>query len=161
MKNRIHVKFNYDFFLTLYLELSWSLKSRHFLNGSKNAFKAQVEGVVIIKFCKNVNLNLKNLWGKNDSARGFFQANKLDEMLSKYLNTQPAIVENNTNIAMGALPEHVIKCSSCGCGMVLRARHNNTSFISCLGYPPCRQSIWFPEKVIEVCLAPDTCVEVS
>lgn len=82
-------------------------------------------------------------------------------MLAKYFNTQPAFVENNANVALNVLPEYALKCSSCGSGMVLRARPNNTSFISCLGYPPCRQSIWFPDKVLEVSLAPDTCVQVD
>lgn len=85
----------------------------------------------------------------------------MDLCLSKYLKSRANIVENNLNSIVNALPENILKCSSCGSNMVLKHRQNNPSFISCQAYPQCRNAIWFPDKVIDIQLSPDTCVSVE
>lgn len=96
-----------------------------------------------------------------NSKRIYFQANKLDSALNKYLQTQVNHVDNNFDSLVGELPKQVMKCPKCGLPMVLKHRPESTSFISCNGFPHCRNAIWLPSKVQKVELTENSCTQVS
>ncbi|XP_075231110.1 topoisomerase 3-alpha isoform X2 [Lycorma delicatula] len=83
------------------------------------------------------------------------QVEKIDTALGKYLDAAPQafVPEEQT----GIISEPVMKCPSCGSDMVLRKRNTGGFYISCLGFPQCKTSLWFPSTVVDVKLAPNTC----
>jgi DNA topoisomerase-3 len=90
----------------------------------------------------------------------FLQAEKIDQALGRYLQETaqeipPIQTEEQT------VNQTVLKCPSCGIDMVLQNRREGMGkFISCMGYPNCRNAVWFPGIVENVELSGESCSEV-
>lgn len=77
------------------------------------------------------------------------KAKKLDEALSPYLGEAQVITEVEQQDM--ELPLPVRKCPSCNRDMVIKKkREGNSKYLSCTGYPACKNAVWFPEVVLEV-----------
>uniref|UniRef100_A0A674ELQ5 DNA topoisomerase n=1 Tax=Salmo trutta TaxID=8032 RepID=A0A674ELQ5_SALTR len=77
------------------------------------------------------------------------KAKRLDEALSNYLGAAQEFSESEQQDMEMPLP--VRKCPQCGRDMVLRRRkEGNGKYLSCVGYPECKCSVWFPDTVLEV-----------
>uniref|UniRef100_A0AAZ3SPL9 DNA topoisomerase n=1 Tax=Oncorhynchus tshawytscha TaxID=74940 RepID=A0AAZ3SPL9_ONCTS len=77
------------------------------------------------------------------------KAKRLDEALSIYLGAAQEFSESEQQDMEMPLP--VRKCPQCGRDMVLRRRkEGNGKYLSCVGYPECKCSVWFPDTVLEV-----------
>ncbi|XP_068099628.1 DNA topoisomerase 3-alpha isoform X2 [Hyperolius riggenbachi] len=76
------------------------------------------------------------------------KASKLDEALSSYFGQAAEHVEQQEIYAETPLP--IRKCPQCNRDMVLKTRREGGFYITCLGYPSCKTSIWFPASVLEV-----------
>ncbi|XP_075035334.1 DNA topoisomerase 3-alpha isoform X2 [Mixophyes fleayi] len=76
------------------------------------------------------------------------KAKKLDEALSQYFGQALQAVEQQEIYAETPLP--IRKCPQCNKDMVLKSKRDGGFYISCLGYPSCKTSIWFPGSVLEV-----------
>ncbi|XP_063791016.1 DNA topoisomerase 3-alpha [Pseudophryne corroboree] len=75
------------------------------------------------------------------------KATKLDEALSQYFGQAVQNVEQHEIYAETPLP--IRKCPQCSRDMVLKSKRDGGFYISCLGYPGCKTSIWFPSSVLE------------
>jgi DNA topoisomerase-3 len=83
----------------------------------------------------------------------FEQAEKLDQSLSYHLQ-EPA--------QQPPIHQTVLQCPSCGMDMVLRIRREDSvKFIGCMGYPDCRNVVWFSGNVEDVELSGEFCSEVG
>lgn len=52
----------------------------------------------------------------------------------------------------------VMKCSRCKADMNLRTKKDNQGFfISCMGYPQCKNAIWLPSMVDKVRVTDEAC----
>ncbi|XP_046893588.1 DNA topoisomerase 3-alpha [Hypomesus transpacificus] len=77
------------------------------------------------------------------------KAKKLDEALSAYLGAAQEFTESEQQDLEVPLP--VRKCPQCGRDMVLKKRREgNGKYLTCVGYPACKCSVWFPDMVLEV-----------
>ncbi|XP_075422019.1 DNA topoisomerase 3-alpha isoform X2 [Ascaphus truei] len=76
------------------------------------------------------------------------KANKLDEALSQYFGQAALPVEQAEIYAETPLP--VRKCPQCNRDMVLKTKRDGGFYLSCVGYPGCKSSVWFPSSVLEV-----------
>ncbi|CAJ0915088.1 unnamed protein product [Ranitomeya imitator] len=76
------------------------------------------------------------------------KATKLDEALSQYFGQAAQPVEQQEIYAETPLP--VRKCPQCNRDMVLKTKRDGGFYISCLGYPSCKTSVWLPSSVLEV-----------
>ncbi|XP_073504566.1 DNA topoisomerase 3-alpha [Phyllobates terribilis] len=76
------------------------------------------------------------------------KATKLDEALSQYFGQAAQPVEQQEIYAETPLP--IRKCPQCNRDMVLKTKRDGGFYISCLGYPSCKTSVWFPSSVLEV-----------
>ncbi|PSN32683.1 DNA topoisomerase 3-alpha [Blattella germanica] len=87
------------------------------------------------------------------------QAAKIDEALAQYLEeTAQQLTEQQISEQVVCIP--VMKCSSCGLDMVLRSRREGSGkFVSCMGFPDCRNSVWFSSNVEEVETSNESCTE--
>jgi DNA topoisomerase-3 len=90
----------------------------------------------------------------------FAQAEKIDQALGHYLQ-ETAQVPPPVQAEEQTVNQTVLKCPSCGMDMVLRSRQEGTGkFISCMGYPDCRNALWFPGNVEDMELSGESCSEV-
>ncbi|XP_050542923.1 DNA topoisomerase 3-alpha [Daktulosphaira vitifoliae] len=87
------------------------------------------------------------------------QVEKLDQSLGKYLRAQPIAYHSNQSLTL----KDVCKCPACKqFSLILKERHNNQGFyISCNGYPTCRNTYWFPPNVIGATVIDNVCPECS
>ncbi|PIO27956.1 hypothetical protein AB205_0003220 [Aquarana catesbeiana] len=76
------------------------------------------------------------------------KATKLDEALSQYFGQAAQPVEQQEIYPETPLP--IRKCPQCNRDMVLKTKKDGGFYISCLGYPSCKTSIWLPNFVLEV-----------
>ncbi|KAM4634885.1 DNA topoisomerase 3-alpha [Polymixia lowei] len=77
------------------------------------------------------------------------KAKKLDEALAPYLGAAQEFSETEQQDMEIPLP--VRKCPQCGRDMVLKKRkEGNGKFLTCVGFPACKTSVWFPDTVLEV-----------
>ncbi|KAE8578852.1 hypothetical protein XENTR_v10023799 [Xenopus tropicalis] len=76
------------------------------------------------------------------------KATKLDEALSQYFGQAAQPVPQEEIYADTPLP--VRKCPQCNKDMVLKTKRDGGFFLSCVGYPGCKSSVWFPSFVLEV-----------
>ncbi|KAM5152554.1 DNA topoisomerase 3-alpha [Mantella aurantiaca] len=76
------------------------------------------------------------------------KATKLDEALSQYFGQAAQLVAQQEIYAETPLP--IRKCPHCNRDMVLKTKRDGGFYISCLGYPDCKTSIWLPSSVLEV-----------
>jgi len=86
------------------------------------------------------------------------QVEKLDQSLGKYLRTQPVAFQNNGQHESLSIM-HVHKCPVCKqAALVLKKRQNNQGFfITCNGYPACRNTFWLPPCVIDAQVSDNNC----
>ncbi|XP_023711894.1 DNA topoisomerase 3-alpha isoform X2 [Cryptotermes secundus] len=87
------------------------------------------------------------------------QAEKIDEALGRYLQeTAQEVPPIQTEEQ--AVNQTVLKCPSCGMDMILRNRREGMGkFITCMGYPNCRNAVWFLGIVEDVELSGESCSE--
>ncbi|KAM4631525.1 DNA topoisomerase 3-alpha [Discoglossus pictus] len=76
------------------------------------------------------------------------KATRLDEALSQYFGQAAEPVQQQEMYAETPLP--VRKCPQCSRDMVLKTKRDGGFFLSCVGYPSCKSSAWFPSSVLEV-----------
>ncbi|XP_053551092.1 DNA topoisomerase 3-alpha [Bombina bombina] len=76
------------------------------------------------------------------------KANRLDEALSQYFGQAIEPVPQQEIFAETPVP--VRKCPQCNRDMVLKTKRDGGFFLSCVGYPSCKSSVWFPSSVLEV-----------
>lgn len=90
----------------------------------------------------------------------FEQAEKIDQALGHYLQ-EPAQELPVVQAEEQTVNQTVLQCPSCGTDMVLRSRREGGGkFVGCMGYPDCRNAVWFPGSVEAVELSGEFCVEV-
>lgn len=84
------------------------------------------------------------------------QAIKLDGALSQYLGeAQNLPIEEVLNV-MASVP--VKKCPNCGQDMTLKSRKEGKGYyVGCMGYPTCKNAIWFPDCVQEATVDESVC----
>ena len=81
--------------------------------------------------------------------------------VGKYIQ-QTAVILNSEDDPTGVTApvlEKVIACPQCGLDMVIR-RANDKLFLSCVGFPHCKCSLWFPNKVLDAKASSQTCSTV-
>ncbi|XP_069123502.1 DNA topoisomerase 3-alpha-like [Argopecten irradians] len=84
------------------------------------------------------------------------QALKIDEALSKYLGEAQPMPAEHALETLATSP--IKKCPNCGQDMVLKTKKDGKSFfISCMGYPDCRNAIWLPDFVQNATAADSSC----
>ncbi|XP_050421809.1 DNA topoisomerase 3-alpha [Adelges cooleyi] len=90
------------------------------------------------------------------------QVDKLDQSLGKYLRTQPIAYQNNGQHESMRIKE-IRKCPACKqSSLTLKQRSNNQGFfVSCLAYPTCRNSSWFPPSVVDATVSDNNCPQCS
>ncbi|RZC37038.1 DNA topoisomerase 3-alpha [Asbolus verrucosus] len=81
---------------------------------------------------------------------------QIDESLAHRLEDRPQAVEeqhfDNNPV------KTVLKCPKCGSDMILRNRKNDAGkFISCVGYPACKNAVWFTSNVESVDVLDEPC----
>ncbi|XP_064601607.1 DNA topoisomerase 3-alpha-like [Liolophura sinensis] len=82
---------------------------------------------------------------------------KLDEALSQFLGAeaQPVVEQDQTQMEVST----VKPCPQCGQEMTLRSKKDGKGYyIGCMGYPDCRQAVWFPDFVLEASVENQTCI---
>lgn len=89
------------------------------------------------------------------------RANLIDESLAQYLDERPLQTEQ---IAPLLPPQQVaiFKCPKCGSNMTLQnRRQGGGKFISCMGYPTCKNVVWFPEAIKDIEVLNETCTQCT
>ncbi|XP_050312155.1 DNA topoisomerase 3-alpha [Anthonomus grandis grandis] len=84
----------------------------------------------------------------------------IDSSLANRLNDQPHRVPDLPATAEGALSDYrpAFKCPKCGNDMVLKSRKDGTGmFLTCVGYPNCKNSVWFPSLARSVEVTENHC----
>ncbi|CAG9812556.1 unnamed protein product [Phaedon cochleariae] len=82
----------------------------------------------------------------------------IDESLANRLDVRPDDVPHDINVASNDGFTPVLKCPKCGNDMVLRNKKNGPGqMLTCLGYPNCRNTVWFPAAVDRVDVLDDPC----
>ncbi|XP_013926805.1 PREDICTED: DNA topoisomerase 3-alpha [Thamnophis sirtalis] len=76
------------------------------------------------------------------------KAKKLDEALAQYFGEMAQAAQEED--IYPAMPDPVRKCPQCNSDMILKTKKNGGFYLSCLGYPACKSSVWFPDSVLEV-----------
>ncbi|XP_070811476.1 DNA topoisomerase 3-alpha isoform X1 [Pituophis catenifer annectens] len=76
------------------------------------------------------------------------KAKKLDEALAQYFGEMTQVAQEED--IYPAMPDPVRKCPQCNSDMILKTKKNGGFYLSCLGYPACKSSVWFPDSVLEV-----------
>ncbi|XP_025202861.1 DNA topoisomerase 3-alpha [Melanaphis sacchari] len=90
------------------------------------------------------------------------QVEKLDQSLGKYLRTQPIAFQNNGQHESMTI-KNIRKCPVCKLtNLVLKKKQNNQGFfITCTGFPTCRNTYWLPPSVIEAQVSENVCSQCS
>ncbi|XP_070617542.1 DNA topoisomerase 3-alpha [Erythrolamprus reginae] len=76
------------------------------------------------------------------------EAKKLDEAVAQYLGGVAQVAHEED--IYPAMPDPVRKCPQCNSDMILKTKKNGGFYLSCLGFPACKSSVWFPDSVLEV-----------
>ncbi|XP_058013466.1 DNA topoisomerase 3-alpha isoform X2 [Ahaetulla prasina] len=76
------------------------------------------------------------------------KAKKLDEALAQYFGEMAQVAQEED--IYPAMPDPVRKCPQCNSDMILKTKKKGGFYLSCLGYPACKSSVWFPDSVLEV-----------
>lgn len=86
---------------------------------------------------------------------------KLDQSLGKYLRRQPVAFQNNGQHETMTI-KNICKCTACKqAHLVLKKKKNNQGFfISCIGFPECRNTFWLPPNVIDAQVSDTICSQV-
>nr|XP_973578.2 PREDICTED: DNA topoisomerase 3-alpha [Tribolium castaneum] len=81
---------------------------------------------------------------------------QIDECLANRLADRPQVVEDEHYENVEVRP--VLKCPKCGNDMTIRNKKNNAGkFISCTGYPDCRNAIWLSQNVETIEVLDESC----
>ncbi|KAL1494433.1 hypothetical protein ABEB36_010032 [Hypothenemus hampei] len=82
----------------------------------------------------------------------------IDNKLANRLEDQPRDV-GEINVAGNQEDfRPFLKCPKCGKDMILRTKKDgNSKFLSCMGYPECKTSLWFPAMVKNIEITDETC----
>jgi len=85
----------------------------------------------------------------------------LDQSLGKYLRTQPIAFQNNGQHD-SMLIQNIRICTACKqTRLVLKKKQNNQGFyITCIGFPACRNTFWLPPNVIDAQVSDNVCSQV-
>lgn len=85
----------------------------------------------------------------------------MDQSLGKYLRSQPVALQNNGQHESMAI-KHIRKCPYCKqATLVLKKKPNNQEFfITCIGFPACRNTYWLPSSVIDAQISDNVCSQV-
>jgi len=86
---------------------------------------------------------------------------KLDQSLGKYFGTQPIAFQNNAEHESMTV-KNIRKCPVCKqTNLVLRKKQNNQGFfITCSGFPTCRNTYWLPPSIIDTQVSDNVCSQV-
>lgn len=85
---------------------------------------------------------------------------ELEEKLAARIEEQRAAV--NVQFPEAEIVQSVLKCPKCDSDMLLKKRNNQTGFyISCCGFPGCRNAIWLPSSIEHAEVTPNSCRIVS
>ncbi|CAI9740965.1 DNA topoisomerase 3-alpha-like isoform X1 [Octopus vulgaris] len=78
------------------------------------------------------------------------QARKIDEALGNYLGESVPYTESTVSDNMATV-ESVKRCPKCNQDMLLRQRKDGKGYyLGCIGFPECRNAMWFPDFVLKV-----------
>ncbi|XP_071536469.1 DNA topoisomerase 3-alpha isoform X2 [Panulirus ornatus] len=90
------------------------------------------------------------------------QAGKIDEALAQFLNEEPQRRPENEPIPEIPQFTPICKCSSCGCDVVVKEkRDGGRYFVTCLGFPQCRTTLWLPETVQNITVCEQSCSQCN
>lgn len=89
------------------------------------------------------------------------QVEKLDQSLGKYLRAQPVAFQNSGQHESMAM-KNIRKCPVCKqANLVQKTRPNGQGFyITCAGFPACRNTYWLPPSVTDVQVSDNVCSQV-
>ncbi|KAI4501555.1 hypothetical protein M0802_003432, partial [Mischocyttarus mexicanus] len=87
------------------------------------------------------------------------RANLIDNAIAEYLEEQP--LQLTQNEVINTITDIVVfKCPKCGSDMILKNRKQGTGkYITCVRFPACNNSIWFPQSVEDITVLEDTCTK--
>lgn len=85
----------------------------------------------------------------------------MDQSLGKYLRTQPVALQSNGQHESLAI-KNIRKCPSCNQSiLILRQKTNSPGFfVTCNGFPACRNTYWLPPSVIDAKVTDNICTQV-
>ncbi|KAH1016264.1 hypothetical protein HUJ04_007516 [Dendroctonus ponderosae] len=84
----------------------------------------------------------------------------IDNSLANRLDDRPQNVPDAVVAGNGQDFKPALKCPKCGQDMIVRTKKNGSSkFLSCLGYPDCKNSAWFPSMVKNIDVTDEYCPE--
>lgn len=88
------------------------------------------------------------------------RANLIDDALAQYLDERPT---QNENVQFAPVEDvSIFKCPRCDSNMVVRTKKQGKGkYISCMGYPECKNAIWLSEAVEDVEVLNETCNQVN
>lgn len=82
---------------------------------------------------------------------------QLDQSLANRLQAQPESIAANRVYSSNEY-KPAFKCPKCGNDMVLKDKKNNDGkYLSCIGYPACKNAIWFGSNVQTVKVTDEAC----
>ena len=84
------------------------------------------------------------------------QAEALDRAIGQRFNAVPQAAPNDTPMA---IIHNLFKCPKClDQSMVIKQKKDNTgSYISCMGFPECKNAVWLPDDVKEITASDEFC----
>ncbi|XP_062545521.1 DNA topoisomerase 3-alpha [Armigeres subalbatus] len=87
------------------------------------------------------------------------KARALDQAMAQRLNETPIDAPiNPTNAANSNLIQEICKCPKCTQMMALRMKKDgNGYYLGCLGFPDCRNSVWFDDNIKEASATDEIC----
>ncbi|XP_058446097.1 DNA topoisomerase 3-alpha [Malaya genurostris] len=87
------------------------------------------------------------------------KARALDQAMGQRLNHTPRDAPTNQFSTGGSASiQEVCKCPKCGQMMCLRTKKDgNGYYLGCLGFPDCKNSVWFDENIKEVTGTDEVC----
>nr|XP_047132275.1 DNA topoisomerase 3-alpha isoform X2 [Hydra vulgaris] len=91
---------------------------------------------------------------KNVFEQAVAQVQKLDDSLSKYFGEASDVTDDIFN----EMSDPVRKCPKCGNNMTLRKTKEGSFFLGCMGYPNCRNSLFFPKFLLNAVRSDTTCL---
>lgn len=87
------------------------------------------------------------------------KARALDQAMSQRLNEAPKDAPTNQFASTGNNPlQEVCKCPKCSQMMALKKKKDgNSYYLGCLGFPDCRNTVWFDENIKEASGTDEIC----
>ncbi|XP_066595164.1 DNA topoisomerase 3-alpha [Prorops nasuta] len=85
------------------------------------------------------------------------RAHLIDASLANYIEEQPTPIQE-TEVNLTYEDKTILSCPKCGSNMILRKKQQNTEkYVTCVAYPSCNNSIWFPSTVEDVEVLNENC----